>query len=111
MPGKCGAEDGLLAAVWPEVVVTEGGLKILLGQIRQALGETAKRPQHFVTVPPAWVSLHRAGDDHRATPSPGDRPWAIGLAPNGAAPGPTINSLPPELIVGRDMELARLQRW
>ena len=34
--GQVVSKDGLLAAVWPDVVVTEGVLKTCLGQIRQA---------------------------------------------------------------------------
>jgi DNA-binding winged helix-turn-helix (wHTH) protein len=45
--GQVVTKDTLLAAVWLEVVVTEGVLKTCLGgEIRQVLGETAKRPQH-----------------------------------------------------------------
>jgi DNA-binding winged helix-turn-helix (wHTH) protein len=44
--GQVVTKDALLAAVWLEVVVTEGVLKTCLRQIRQVLGETAKRPQH-----------------------------------------------------------------
>ena len=43
-------KDELLEAVWPEAVVSEGVLKTCMGQIRQALGETARTPQNITTV-------------------------------------------------------------
>jgi class 3 adenylate cyclase/predicted ATPase len=44
------AKETLLAAVWPDTVVTEGVLKTCLAQIRQVLGETARSPQYIATL-------------------------------------------------------------
>src|SRR5262245_47366103 len=52
--GEVVAKETLLEAVWPNTAVTEGVLKTCLGQIRQVLGETARRPQYIAT-------LHRRG--------------------------------------------------
>src|SRR5262249_61106830 len=42
-------KETLLAAVWPETVVSEGVLKTCMSHIRRALGETARTPQYIVT--------------------------------------------------------------
>lgn len=52
--GEVVAKEALLDAVWPETAVTEGVLKTCLAQIRQVLGDTARRPQYIAT-------LHRRG--------------------------------------------------
>src|SRR5215468_10071180 len=52
--GQVVAKETLLEAVWPDTAVTAGVLKTCLGQIRQVLGETARRPQYIAT-------LHRRG--------------------------------------------------
>jgi hypothetical protein len=43
-------QRGLLDAVWPETVVGDGVLKTSMGELRKALGETAKAPQWIATV-------------------------------------------------------------
>jgi DNA-binding winged helix-turn-helix (wHTH) protein len=47
--GQVVTKETLLAAVWPEVVVTEGVLKTCLGQIRHVLGEKAKALRYIAT--------------------------------------------------------------
>ena len=90
--GQVVSKDTLLAAVWPEVVVTEGVLKTCLGRSDAPWG---RRPSAatYRHGPPAWVSFHRAGDGHRANPSPGEESRATRLAHQGAAPRPAIDSL------------------
>ena len=40
----------LLAEVWPNVLVSEGVVKVSIAEIRRALAETAARPIHLHTV-------------------------------------------------------------
>ncbi len=49
--GEVVTKEVLLDAVWPETAVSEGVLKTHIGQIRQALGESARAPQFVETVP------------------------------------------------------------
>src|SRR5215831_317438 len=42
-------KEALLDAVWPETAVGDGVLKTSLGELRKALGETARAPQWIAT--------------------------------------------------------------
>jgi DNA-binding winged helix-turn-helix (wHTH) protein len=78
-PGQLVTKDALFQAVWPETVVSEGVLTNCIVELRQALGDDAKRPRFIATVhrqgyrflapvtvadppalAPAEASLHRA---------------------------------------------------
>src|SRR5262245_59572357 len=48
--GKLVRKEALLEAVWPDTAVTEGVLTTSMGELRKALGETAKQPQYIATV-------------------------------------------------------------
>jgi DNA-binding winged helix-turn-helix (wHTH) protein len=48
--GQVVSNETLLEAAWQNTVVSEGVLKTCMGQIRQALGETAQTPQYIATV-------------------------------------------------------------
>jgi predicted ATPase/DNA-binding winged helix-turn-helix (wHTH) protein len=104
-------KETLLAAVWPETVVSEGVLKTCMSHIRRALGETARTPQYIVTV-------HRRGYRF-CTPTP---PMLVPLAPAAeaapprprparAAPAPPAGPPAAVGLVGRDAELAQLHQW
>jgi DNA-binding winged helix-turn-helix (wHTH) protein/tetratricopeptide (TPR) repeat protein len=43
-------KEALLAAVWPEMAVSEAVLKVCLSEIRKALGDTVKTPRYIATV-------------------------------------------------------------
>src|SRR5262249_60557948 len=49
-PGQLVTKDALLAAVWPETVVSEGVLTNCIAELRQALGDNAQRPRCIATV-------------------------------------------------------------
>jgi class 3 adenylate cyclase/tetratricopeptide (TPR) repeat protein len=48
--GQLVTKEALLDAVWPETAVGDGVLKTSMGELRKALGETAKAPQWIATV-------------------------------------------------------------
>jgi DNA-binding winged helix-turn-helix (wHTH) protein len=91
--GQVVAKETLLAAVWPDTAVTDGVLKTCLAQIRQVLGETARRPQYIAT-------LYRRGYRFVApvtvvdvpAASPPRRAAALGECP--LSTGPTRAPLP-----------------
>ena len=86
-------KDALFAAVWPEVVVSEGTLAESIREVRKALGETARAPRYVETV-------HRRG--YRF----------IGQLTDPALS--SVSSSPPRrehFVVGREAELAQLQGW
>src|SRR5262245_38926965 len=48
--GEVVTKETLFDAVWPETAVGDGVLKTSIGELRKALGETAKAPQWIATV-------------------------------------------------------------
>lgn len=103
--GRVVTKDELLAAVWPEAVVSEGVLKTCLAQIRRVLGETAQAPQYITTV-------HRRGYRFMAPVTvqelPAPTPEAAAEPFRDAKTGRT----PPALLVARQAEMAQLhQGW
>ena len=48
--GQLVTKDELFEAVWPETAVSEAVLKVRVGEVRKALGETARAPQCIATV-------------------------------------------------------------
>jgi DNA-binding winged helix-turn-helix (wHTH) protein/predicted ATPase len=98
--GQVVTKEALLDAVWPEAAVSEGVLKTCMGQIRQALGDTARTPHYIETV-------HRRGYRFiapvtRAAPAP-----HAAVSPD----SPPCLASPP-LFVARDAEMQQLrQAW
>jgi DNA-binding winged helix-turn-helix (wHTH) protein len=62
-PGQLVTKEALFQAVWPETVVSEGVLANCIAELRQALGDTARRPRFIATV-------HRQGYRFLAPLSP-----------------------------------------
>ena len=111
-PGQLVTKDALFEAVWPETVVSEGVLTNCIAELRQALGDNARRPQYIATV-------HRRGYRFIAPlspPAPARSP--VSQAPDPAsAPGPSPLAAPLPILhpatlrlVGREAELAHLHR-
>ena len=48
--GQLVTKDELFAAIWSETVVSEAVLKVRMGEVRKALGETAREPRCIATV-------------------------------------------------------------
>ena len=91
-----------------ETAVTEGVLKTYIGQIRQALGETARAPRYIETVPRRgyrFISIITATVHGEVPMVPAQRvpgEQAATMAPDSVA------SLP---LVGRAVELAQLRTY
>lgn len=49
-PGQLVTKDDLFAAAWPETVVSDATLTSCIQEVRQALGDDAKRPRYIETV-------------------------------------------------------------
>src|SRR5262245_16543231 len=43
-------KDALLDAVWPETAVSDGVVRMAIGEVRRALGDTAQAPRYIATV-------------------------------------------------------------
>ena len=43
-------KDALLDAIWPETAVSDGVVRMAIGALRQALGDTARAPRYIATV-------------------------------------------------------------
>src|SRR5262249_25343299 len=111
-PGQLVTKDALFQAVWPETVVSEGVLTNCIAELRQALGDNARRPRFIATV-------HRQGYRFPAPLSPlAPARSPVSQAPDPAsAPGPSPLTAPlpvphpaPLPLVGREAELAHLHR-
>ncbi len=108
-PGELVSKDALLDLVWGRRFITEGVIKSIVAELRQALGEDPKAPRWITTVPrrgyrfDAAVSAGPAG---AATTAPAEV-WSPGVAPAAdvaAAPG-NLPAAQGELI-GRGQALA-----
>ena len=114
--GQLVTKDELFAAIWSETVVSEAVLKVRMGEVRKALGETARAPRCIATV-------HRRGYRFVAPVTRMDAASAAARDPSGpplssTAPSlllptpPRPDSPPPRpRLVGREGELAQRQQW
>jgi DNA-binding winged helix-turn-helix (wHTH) protein/predicted ATPase len=103
-PGQLVTKDALLAAVWPEVVVTETAVTKRIQEVRRALRDNPKAPRYIETV-------HRQGFRFLG---PVNLQPAVASAPHPDADSQAFLSPshhPPVPVVGRDTELARLHGW
>jgi class 3 adenylate cyclase len=79
-------KDALLDAVWPETAVSDGVVRMAIGDLRRALGDTAQAPRYIATVQrrgyrfvaPVTSVTPEAAPPAAATPAP--------LAPSSPAP-------------------------
>jgi DNA-binding winged helix-turn-helix (wHTH) protein/predicted ATPase len=98
--GQVVTKEALLNAVWPETVVSEGVLKTCMGQIRQALEDTARTPHYIETV-------HRRGYRFIAPVTQVSSTQPAVVSPD----APPRLSIPP-LFVARDAEMQQVhQAW
>jgi predicted ATPase/DNA-binding winged helix-turn-helix (wHTH) protein len=97
--GVLHTKEALLDSIWPDRVVSEGGLTELVRELRKALGDDAKSPRFIETV-------HGRGYRFIATPH------ALDAGPAPAAASGQLHGSAPALapFVGRDAELRSLQR-
>jgi DNA-binding winged helix-turn-helix (wHTH) protein len=101
--GQLVTKDDLLAAVWPETVVSESVLTVAVRQLRRVLGDRTRTPRFIETV---HGRGYRFIAPLNAPASPGG-PEAMG-APRFSPP--PLFRRPPH-FVGRDAALAQLAQW
>src|SRR5262245_17274143 len=92
-------KDELFDALWPDTVVSEAALRVCIGELRKALGETARAPQCIATVA-------RRGYRFLA-PVTRQAPVAA-TVPAPPAPRPPALAPPAGPLVGREAVLRRL---
>src|SRR5262249_38746063 len=85
-------KDELLDAVWPDTHVVEHVLKVRVQELRVALGDEAERPRYIETV-------HRRGYRFIA---------AVRVVSNEPVPATATSAAPGTMLVGRDLEIRRL---
>jgi hypothetical protein len=94
-------KDELLAAVWPELEVSEGVLTNCVGELRKGLGETTQAPRSIATV---------RGRGYRCIAP-------VTRGGSGVVPTPVVSAavsvapVAPPLLVGRERELHTLHCW
>src|SRR5688572_4758345 len=49
-PGRLITKEELLAAIWPDVLVSDASIKVCVSEVRKALDDGAKTPQYIETV-------------------------------------------------------------
>jgi DNA-binding winged helix-turn-helix (wHTH) protein len=86
-------KDMLLDAVWPETVITDAVVRIAIGELRRALGDTAQAPRFIATV-------HRRGYRFLAPVTVADA--AAIQAVSASPPASLTPAAPPPLLVGRE---------
>ena len=52
-------KDALLEAVWPETAVSDAVVRMAIGELRRALGDTAQAPRYIATVRGGAIALWR----------------------------------------------------
>ncbi len=105
--GRAVSKEELLKQVWPGVYVTRTALKVCIRAIREALGDEFEQPLYLETV--GREGYRFIGDVVGSQPS-GVR--SLSLPPPSSALSPRQSALGPQssVLVGREAELARLQR-
>src|SRR5437773_5982989 len=71
-PDRLVTKDTLLDAVWPETAISDAVLRIAIGELRRALGDTAQAPRFIATV-------HRRGYRFLAPVTVADQPEPISV--------------------------------
>src|ERR687887_940247 len=99
-PDRLVSKDTLLDAVWPETAVSDTVVRIAIGELRRALGDTAQAPRFIATVV-------RRGYRFLAPVTRQDA--GAGRVPAPAAPRPPLGASPVGPLVGREAVLRRLQ--
>jgi DNA-binding winged helix-turn-helix (wHTH) protein len=98
-PDRLVTKDTLLDAVWPETAISDAVLRIAIGELRRALGDTAQAPRFIATV-------HRRGYRFVAPVSVADAAEIV-VVP--ASPQASLTPALPPLLVGREAMLRRLE--
>ena len=92
-PDRLVSKDTLLDAVWPETAVSDAVVRIAIGELRRALGDTTQAPRFIATVSRrgyrfvAPVVEHTEGGPDPASPVPQDAPAVHPQAHVALSPG------------------------
>src|SRR5262245_6265863 len=92
-------KDELFDALWPDTVVSEAALRVCIGELRKALGETAWAPQYIATV--ASRGYRFLAPVTQQEPPVEDVPAPVALRPS-------VPAAPAGPLVGREAILHRL---
>jgi len=106
-PGQLITKEELLNAVWPETFVGEAVLKVIIGQLREALGDDPKSPCFIETA-------HRRGYRFIGQIAEGEQGPAEEqeIEINKAISASRLSSAYPSPgVVGRDEPLSRMRKW
>ncbi len=100
------SKESLLDSLWPNTIVSEGGLTELMRELRSVLGDDARNPQFIETA-------HGRGYRFIAQVVNGDTTPALlsSAVISDAAPPWLRSSEAVSALVGRAAELTQLQRW
>jgi len=105
-PDRLVTKDTLLDTVWPETAVSDAVVRIAIGELRRALGDTAQAPQFTATVPRRgyrFVALVAAYTEAVSCPSgAGSLVAPPPLAAPPAVPLPPV-TLPPPMAERRHL--------
>src|SRR5262245_14862584 len=101
-PDRLVTKDTLLDAVWPETAISDAMVRIAIGELRRALGDTAQAPRFIATVHRrgyrfvAPVAEHTEGVPGSASPVPPVVPQTPLVAPPVVAtpPGARVRACP-----------------
>src|SRR5438309_2141800 len=101
-PDRLVTKDTLLDAVWPETAVSDVVVRIAIGELRRALGDTVRTSQFIATVPRrgyrfvAPITEHTEGVPGPASPAPPAVPQTplVGLPGAATPPGARVRSCP-----------------
>lgn len=101
--GRLVTREELRAAAWPRAVVSESVLRGTIRELRDALGDDATAARFIETLPHRgyrFIAPVTTRRPPRATPPCAEETLSPAVPPRGNA-----------LLIGREAEVARLQRW
>jgi DNA-binding winged helix-turn-helix (wHTH) protein len=103
-PNRLVTKDELLDAVWPETAVSEAVVRVAIGELRRALGDTVQAPRFIATVPRRGyrflASVTQDGQPAAASPAPSALPQG--------SPRPPLPSVAVRPLVEREAVLDHL---
>ena len=109
-PDRLVTKDTLLDAVWPETAVSDAVVRIAIGELRRALGDTVRAPRFIATVPRRGyrflASVTQTKPPDAASPASPAPPLAAALPLPASAGFHVLPASTP--LVGREAVLVRL---
>jgi DNA-binding winged helix-turn-helix (wHTH) protein/predicted ATPase len=110
--GQVVSQDEIFQTVWSNTVVSSGGLKVCIREIRQVLRDDAKTPQFIETVPGQgyrFIAPVVSRQNSLASSKKEARDWRLETSPFSSQ----ATSLTPQVfsVVEREEELAKLHDW